>query len=210
MISAVSPHGGEIFDRRLVGDSSSRSGLCGQCRSELGGKTTETVDTPGNVSYAVGREAVKNATATLLMIVLTMVTACAPAAPTPTRPPEPTATPAVVRATKPAHLTGLWLVPWDHPRGQLYVRFAGDGTMCEAHSQQELADCSDDCTRFWFEDGVYYEDFGGCQHIGAYRAYLDIKGGRAVGVAFEMVHDPDSVPACNRQWRMSYKFIRVD
>ena len=131
---------------------------------------------------------------------------CAGLTPTP----EPTATPAVVRATKPEHLAGTWLVPWDHLYGTLYVRFEGDGTMCEAYSQQESEECSDDWTRFWFEDGVYYEDFGACQFVGAYRAYLHIKGGRAVGLAFERIYDPDVAPGCMRQKRMLYEFVRVD
>ena len=157
-----------------------------------------------------GAEIMTKTTAVLVVVVLSLVAACAPAAPTPTRAPEPTATLAEVRATKPEHLAGIWVVPWDNPDGQLYVRFEGDGIMCHTYSPQELEECPADGTRFWFEDGVYYEDFGQCLTIGSYRAYLEIQGGQAVGLRFEVIGDTRYVSECNRDYRMTYRFARVD
>jgi len=87
--------------------------------------------------------------------------------------------------------------------------------MCDEfvqNSQDGLEECPEDGTRFWFEDGVYYEDFGACPTIGAYRAYLEIEGGRAVGLRFEEVEETVSSRdgVCNRAWRMENKFGRVD
>jgi hypothetical protein len=82
--------------------------------------------------------------------------------------------------------------------------------MCHAYSPEELQECPAGSTRFWFEDGVYYEDFGACLSIGSYRTYLQIRGGQAVGLRFEVIGDKVIPPECTRDWRMSYRFVRVD
>jgi hypothetical protein len=115
MSSVASPHGGEIFDRRLVGDSASWSAVCGQCDCEVEGETTETVQLPANALYAERSRVKRNTAATVLRAILSLATACAPAAPTLTRTPEPTPTPVEVRATKTEHLAGRWLAPPSSP-----------------------------------------------------------------------------------------------
>jgi hypothetical protein len=134
----------------------------------------------------------KNTAATLLMTVLSLVAACAPATPTPTRTPEATATPVEVLATKPEHLEGTWLIRYAGPSGRLYyMRWDADGTMWCRQDRGQMQEDYEVCGRFWFEDGVYYEDSDACFVTGSYRAYLTIEGGQAVELRFEEVDDSD-------------------
>jgi hypothetical protein len=118
----------------------------------------------------------KNTAATLLMLVLSVVTACAPSVPTPAPTPEPTPTPAWVLATKPDHLVGIWRGKYKYSEGWLYERVEADGTIWywweagvgEGHGTRGPR-------RFWFEDGVYYAQSDICDPIGSYRAYLKIE-----------------------------------
>ena len=130
----------------------------------------------------------KNSAATLLMLVLSIVTACAPAAPTPTRTPEPTATPVEVRATKPEHLAGIW---YD---GASYQRWEADGSITIAESVENLDSDYVMTGRFWFEDGIYYEEPPVCLSILVYEAYLQIEQGRAVRARLTIIEEPD--PPC--------------
>ena len=151
----------------------------------------------------------KKAIAVMVIVVLHLVAACAPAAPTPTPTPEPRPTPVEVLATKPEHLAGLWLAPptllGDH--ASLYFRFEADGTVKWDATSENLDQNPWHEGRFWFEQGVYYEDSLGC--VGSYHAYLEIEGGRAVGLRFEEIEDRH--PHCQER-RMSrlVKFERVD
>ena len=157
-----------------------------------------------------GGDVMKKAIAVLLMVVLHLVTACAPAAPTPTRTPEPTATPIEVLATKPEHLEGIWLnrtSPYAGP--PRYYRFEADGTVKSGESLEELQENPFIDGRFWFEGGVYYEEGQYCVPIGSYRAYLNIEEGRAVALRFEEIDDSD--PSCfERSWPRQGEFVRVD
>ena len=63
-----------------------------------------------------------------------LVMACAPAAPTPTRTPEPTATPVEVLATEPEHLEDIWF----DGQNEHYVRFDADGTVRAAGNPEDL------------------------------------------------------------------------
>jgi hypothetical protein len=153
---------------------------------------------------------IKNTAATLLMLVLSAVTACAPSVPTPTPTPEPTPTPVWVLAAKPEHLVGLWFNGAGAPPGQpgLYQQFEADGTIRYGLSLKDLQEFGDR-GRFWFEDGVYYEETDMCFPIGSYRAYLEIEGARAVGLRFDEIEDSD--PSCrNRRFTYRTDFSRVD
>jgi hypothetical protein len=143
----------------------------------------------------------------LLASILLVACASQPA-PTPTR--EPTATPVEVLATKPEHLAGLWFSPRRAVVGPgLYHRFEADGTIRWEYSREELEEHPTNRGRFWFEDGVYYEEGDTCFPIGSYRAYLEIEGGRAVGLRFEEVDDSD--PSCSeRRLRRKDKCTRLD
>jgi hypothetical protein len=92
---------------------------------------------------------------------------------------------------------------------ELYHRFEADGTTCWKYSREELEEHPRVRGRFWFEDGVYYEEDSTCFPIGSYRAYLEIEGGRAVGLRFEEIDDSD--PSCSdRRLRRAGKYTRVD
>jgi hypothetical protein len=121
------------------------------------------------------------------MAVLSLVASCAPAAPTPTRTPQPTATLVEVRATEPQHLAGIWF------DGAAYLRFEADGTAKVAETIENLDKCPDFCMhgRYWFEDGIYYEEPPICVGIFAYEAYLRIEGGRAVRAHKTVIEVPD-------------------
>jgi hypothetical protein len=153
----------------------------------------------------VRRNVVKCNAAWLVAIALSLVAACATAAPTPTPTPEPTPTPGWVLATKPEHLAGLWSTWYVHSRW--YHRFEKDGTTCS--KTEEFEQCPEHASRFWFEDGVYYEEDRGCDPIGSYRVYLQIEGGRALRLRFEEIDDSD--PSClERREIRSTAYSRVD
>lgn len=151
----------------------------------------------------------RQVTAVLVVAVLIVLTACASAAPAPTATPQPTPTPAWVPVTKPEHLAGLWVS--SGPQGsKTYWRFTMDGTLGWQYSL--FLDSTEGPTpqwRFWFEDGVYYQECSACAPVGSYRAYVKIDGGRAVALRFEVVDDSD--PSCEaRSWRKSFTHSRLD
>jgi hypothetical protein len=133
----------------------------------------------------------KTVTLVVVLILLILVAACAPAAPTPT--PEPRPTPVWVLATKPEHLAGLWYHPFNTAvlTGSWYYQFMPDGTVKWEMDREEPTANSG---RFWFEEGVYYQEGDDCFGIGSYRAYLRIEKGRAVALRFEEIDDSD--PSC--------------
>jgi hypothetical protein len=156
-------------------------------------------------------EMVKRTTTVLAIVALSIVSACAPPAPTPTRTLEPTGTPVEVLATKCEHLAGVWFNPQRESRtGRgVYYRFEADGSIYWAYTPEDLQRNPDVEGRFWFEDGVYYEEGYICLPIGSYRAYLEIKEGRAVGLRFEEVDDSDR--SCfERSDEKKVKYVRVD
>jgi hypothetical protein len=124
--------------------------------------------------------------AVVVMLVLSLVTACAPAAPAPTATPQPTATPVEVRATKVEHLVGIWF------DGDAYGRYEADGTSTWAESIENL-DIPHLCAggTFWFEDGIYYEEGWYCEGIWGCEAYLRIEEGRAVRLRLKVVEAPE-------------------
>ena len=131
----------------------------------------------------------------LLMLVVCLATACSGATPPPTQTPEPTPTPVEVLATKPEHLEGTWFIRDTGRSGQLYyIRCDADGTMWCRQDRGQMQEDFEVCGRFWFEDGVYYEDSDTCFVTGSYQAYLEIEAGQAVGLRFEEVDDSD--PSC--------------
>jgi hypothetical protein len=146
-----------------------------------------------------------------MLLVLSIVAACAPAAPTPTQTPPPTATPVRVLATKPEHIAGTWFNPVGvgHGEGGLYYRFELDGTVMWDETLEGLDGTPLMAEEYWFEDGVYYEGGNYCVTIGSYRAYLDIEEGRAAALRFEMIDDSDQ--SCWERIRaMKARFVRVD
>jgi hypothetical protein len=150
---------------------------------------------------------VKKATAVVVIIVLSLATACAPAAPTPTPTPEPKPTRVKVLATNPEHLAGTWLVEAQlGGRGFRHYRFEADGTIWYQRVYEDFQLFEG---RFWFEDGVYYEESDVCFPIGSYRAYLEIEGGRAVRIRFEVIDDWDRSCTDRRLWRTA-SYVRVD
>jgi hypothetical protein len=154
-----------------------------------------------------GGEPVKKATAVFVMLVLSLAAACAPTAPTPTPTREPTPAPVEVLATKPEHLAGIWAVEAQlGGRGFRHYRFEADGTISY---QRVYEDFQLFGGRFWFEDGVYYEESEDCFPIGSYRAYLEIEGGRAVRLRFEVIDDWDQSCTERRLWRTA-PYRRVD
>jgi hypothetical protein len=133
---------------------------------------------------------VKSKAATLLdsVLVLSLVVACAPAAPTPTTAPEATATPSEVLATLPEHLEGLWF------DGQLrhYVRFDSGGTVRAAAKPEDLDEESSYAMTYWFEDGLFYvERRSAWEGVGVYKAYLQIQDGRALVLRWECIKDTE-------------------
>jgi hypothetical protein len=145
------------------------------------------MEIPAAALHAERSKVIKNKAAALLMLVLTLAAACAPAAPTPTAAPEPQPTPVEVRATKPEHLAGIWF------DGASYIRFEEDGTALAAETVENLGKCPDLCMhgRYWFEDGVYYEEPPICEGIFAYDAYLRIEDGRAVRARKTVIEVPE-------------------
>jgi hypothetical protein len=125
------------------------------------------------------------------MAALYLVAACAPAAPTTTRTPEPAATPAEVLATKVEHLGGLWWCRADvgdyQTWGGPYYRWDDDGTVWWAEDAGFT-------TRpfsgtFWFDDGLYHEESHLSIGIGVYEIYLEIEGGQAVGLRLVCIEE---------------------
>jgi hypothetical protein len=138
---------------------------------------------------------VKKATAVVVMVIAFLAASCTAAAPAPTQAPEATATPVEVLATKPEHLEGTWFKRDAGPSGTLYyMRWDADGTMWLRQDRGQFQEDFQVRGRFWFEDGVYYEDSDDCFVTGSYRVYLMIEGGQAVRLRFEEVDDSD--PSC--------------
>ena len=120
----------------------------------------------------------KNAAATLLMMVFSLVAACAPAAPTPT--------PVEVIATKPEDLAGIWF------DGASYHRFEVDGTIKMVESIEDLDDPNYRLLgKFWFEDGIYHEQNAFCLGVYVYEIYLRIEEGRAVRIRMTVIEVPE-------------------
>jgi hypothetical protein len=157
---------------------------------------------------------VKKATAAFVMLVLSLVAACAPAAPTPTRTPEPAATPAEVLATKAEHLAGIWRLGgeevWFSPTyGGRYYRWDLDGTVWWAEDPEMTTTLFS--ASYWFEDGAYHEgESEVCFSAGSYEAYLIIEGGRAVRLRLQVIEDGFSLEGCPRRSRYASSFRRVD
>lgn len=161
----------------------------------------------------------KKAAAVLVMAVLGLSTACAPAAPPPTQTPQSTTTPVVVRATKPEHLTGIWLLTAEIPNqpysfGGPYYRWDTDGTVWWAEDAAMTKNLFS--AKFWFEDGLYHENESPiCEGLGIYEIYLEIEGGRAVLLRMRLIEDGPHEAACSRVYRYAVihgggSFIRVD
>jgi hypothetical protein len=145
----------------------------------------------------------KNTAPTLLMLVLSLVAACAPAAPTPTPTPVARPTPVEVRATKPEHLAGIWF------DGASYGRYDADGTITIAESIENLDSDYVMTGRFWFEDGIYYEEPPVCLSLLVYEVYLQIEEGRAVRARLTIIEEPD--PPCPGYGRGTQRRLeRVD
>jgi hypothetical protein len=155
---------------------------------------------------------VKKAVAVSTVVVLSLVTACG-ASPTPTRTPEATATPVELRATKPEHLAGVWLLAAIHipspTFGGAYYRWDPDGTVWWAEDAEIATNLMS--ARFWFEDGLYYEEESPiCDGIGVYEVHLGIQGGRAVRLRMTRINDGSPVDDCRRAERYGWYFFRVD
>jgi hypothetical protein len=147
--------------------------------------------------------------AVIVVVVLQLVTACTPAAPTPAS--QPTDALVEVRATKPEHLAGIWFIPAGRPgETAVYFRWEADGTAKRASSLDGLEENPDIDGRFWFEDGVYYVDEDpNCEGIGVYEVYLRILGDRAVALRTKVIEESD--PSCpERRLGAQLRFIRVD
>jgi hypothetical protein len=146
----------------------------------------------------------KKTTAVVVMAVLCLLAACAPAAPTPTRTPEPTATPVDVRATEPEHLVGTWF------DGASWFRFEADGTVYGGESLEQLDNPEFRFEgRFWFEDGLYHEENPICAGIYVYEAWLLIQEGRAVRARMTEIDVPDQT-CPDRRLRRLWNLMRVD
>jgi hypothetical protein len=146
---------------------------------------------------------VQKTAATLLILVLGLATACAPARPTPTRAPEPTATPVWILATEPEHLAGIWF------DGAAYVRYDADGTETIAPSIENLDTDYVMTGEFWFEDGLFYEEPPVCISLFVCEFYLLIEEGRAVRARYTIIEEPD--PPCPGYRRGSQRnLVRVD
>jgi hypothetical protein len=149
-----------------------------------------------------GGDMVKKATVVFVMLVLSLVTACAPAAPTPTLGPA-RPTPVEVLATKPEHLASLWF------DGASYQRYEPDGTITVAESIENLDSDYVMTGRFWFKDGIYYEEPPVCMSLLVYEAYLQIEEGRAVRARLTIIEEPD--PPCSGYGRGTQRRLeRVD
>jgi len=147
-----------------------------------------------------------------VVAVLGLVAACAHTAPTQTRAPQPRATPVEVLATKPEHLAGIWINPaggvWGI--GGPYFQFNADGIIKRAETAEGLQEEPYMEGNFWIEDGVYYEEGPYCEPIASYRVYLEIEEGRAVGLRFEEIDDPDEDCGTERSRVRKARFTRVD
>jgi hypothetical protein len=152
----------------------------------------------------------KTVTRVVVSVLLCLVAACAPAAPTPMPTPEPTPTPIWILATRVEHLVGVWVGNFRWHDGIRYERREADGTIWAWYEQGVDEVGPRLAGRFWFEDGVCYEEEGDiCSPVGSYRVYLEIVGGSAVGLRFEVIDDWE--PEC--VWRLyarRQKWTRVD
>jgi hypothetical protein len=185
-----------------VDECSPWAGARGNRGSHVEGETTETAQI-GTTAKEGRCTMVKNTATTLLMLLLTLVAACAPAAPTPTRIPEPTPTAVWILATEPEHLAGIW------DDGAAYVRYAADGTETIAASI-ELLDSDYVMTgKFWFEDGLFYEEPPVCISLFVCEFYLRIEEGRAVRARYTIIEEPD--PPCPGYRKGTQRhLVRVD
>ena len=151
-------------------------------------------------------------TAALVMLVLTLGTACAPVAPTPTQGPQPTAASAEVQATKPEHMAGVWRLGGDadsQTYGGRYYRWDADGTVWWAEDREMTTNLFS--ASYWFEDGVYYEGQSQvCYRTGLYEVYLEIEGGRAVRLRLQVIDDGYAIDDCTRRSRYASSLLRVD
>ena len=144
------------------------------------------------------------ATTIFVIVVLGLATACTGAAPTPTRAPEPTATPAEVRATKLEHMVGIWRDI------DTYYRFQADGTITWAESMENLDIAEHSLSgRCWFENGILYEELPVCEAILVQEAYLRIEEGRAVRLRQVTIEKPDP-PCPGHGLGMDRLAVRVD
>jgi hypothetical protein len=147
---------------------------------------------------------VTKATAVFVIAVLSLVTACRPAARTATPIPEPTGTPVEVLATKPEDLAGIWF------DGAWYHQFEADGTIKTVESIDEFDDPNYRLLGvFWFEDGTYYEQNAFCVGIYAYDVYLQIVEGRAVRLRMTLIEEGDP-PCVNARLDSQLNLVRVD
>jgi hypothetical protein len=150
----------------------------------------------------------------IVIMVLSLLVACAPPAPTPTLAAQPTATLAEVRVTKAEHLAGIWRLGggedlFSPTYGGRYYRWDPDGTVWWAENSDMTGTLFS--TRYWFEDGVYYEEESSvCLGNGSYGAYVVIEGGTAARLRLEVIEDGSSVDGCPRGERYMASFRRVD
>jgi hypothetical protein len=143
----------------------------------------------------------KMVTLVAVVAVLCLVVACAPPAPTPTPTLEPVPLPLWIVATEPEHLKGTWFVEAymaDH-----YFRWDEDGTIW-------LGDPPNKWGRFWFEEGLYYEERPDLPGIGVYEAHLQIQEGRAVRLRMEVVEDTRDYTTGVFRYPTTRPFVRSD
>ncbi len=148
----------------------------------------------------------KKATAVVVMAVLSLVAACAPAAPTPTPTPEPAPTPVWILASEPEHLEGIWILYFGGV--DLYHSWDAEGTVWQSRDPKH--DTPNMWRRFWFEEGVYYEESPGCPGIGVYEAHLEIRGGRAVRLRMKVIKDTREMECTHFPAYWNIPFLRVD
>ncbi len=149
-----------------------------------------------------GGEMVTRVIAVFVMLVLSLVTACGPTAPT--RTPGPAATPVEVLATKPEDLAGIWF------DGAWYHRFEADGAIKTVESIDDFDDPNYRLLGFfWFEDGTYYEQNAFCLGIYAYDIHLEIEKGRAVRLRMTLLEEGDP-PCVNGRLDSQLNLVRVD
>ena len=128
---------------------------------------------------------VRKVVAMSVMVVLSLASACAPVAPMPMPTPEPKPSPVWILASEPGHLEGIWF--FRYAMADNYFWWGADGTIWKTKEAKE--NTRDIWGRFWFEEGVYYEERVGVPGIGSYEAHLEIQEGRAVRLRMKVVED---------------------
>lgn len=128
----------------------------------------------------------KKTTAALVVVLLGLVTACGPPAPTPTRAPSPLPSPVWILASEPEHLEGIWFI--DMYQRDHYFRWDVEGTMWKTSDAKD--NTPEILGRFWFEEDAYSEERTGIPGIGVYEAQLQIQGGRAVRLRMKVIEEP--------------------